>query len=108
MYALVTSAGSLGGNSVIDDPFPAPPKLGFSLGTYPQRTLSTSQWMRALWFRYDSSNSAGSSYDFVGIPLWAMAILFGILPVLQARRRLRPWKPGYCSICGYDLLRLAR
>ena len=47
---------------------------------------------------------------FVGVPLWLIAILTAILPVLCVRQRMRSKQnnSGVYAACGYDLRRHAR
>ena len=59
--------------------------LGFAGGTTP-----------------DSIAGGGVLYR-LDLPYWFIAALTGVLPEIRLCKRRRPFGPGYCARCGYDL-----
>jgi hypothetical protein len=55
--------------------------------------------------RYQSAGLR-SRVDRIQLPYWPLVILFALIPLVRAARRLKRWlrlRPGCCSVCGYDL-----
>jgi hypothetical protein len=57
---------------------------------------------RNIGFDWTREKQPGWAYFRLVIPLWELAVVFAILPILWMRSRRR-FMPGLCPSCGYDL-----
>jgi hypothetical protein len=51
-------------------------------------------------------NQLFGNNEILSLPMWLLAIAFGILPTayfVRWIRRIRQFPPGHCLQCGYDL-----
>jgi hypothetical protein len=55
------------------------------------------------WFT-QTSYAPPCRFTYVGVPMWAVAMVTAATPALWLRRRLGAVRPaGRCALCGYDL-----
>jgi hypothetical protein len=115
MVGAQTSSGEL---LFIVNAYPVPFALAypFSWGEMPadRQTSRSSNWVGSGYYSYEALGfgvsfpsravpKTGLRRYVAAVPLWIVAGIFAVTPIMRALRTHRDVVPGVCATCGYDL-----